>query len=239
MANYNPLQAGICETIGTFFLTLFTAINTDISKSPNLFKQQLKVNALVTFAVLMFLMWICHKHSGSQFNPIFTVGMLITGELAPSILVSNLVGQLSGAVLGNVAYMFLVVNDNSYYNYNTQGSFMVLFIEFLMSLVLSLVFFLTSVNKQADRAVYGFVVPAFYAALILSIGKVYFTRFNSIIFLINSLFSMNFGSNFIFVLAGNIGGGLCGAIIYKSIFKSSLDKESMKPLTEDDSDIKF
>lgn len=239
MHRFNPIKSGIVEFLGCFALMFFGTFQTnmpdDLKERRNFFYE----NAIINLFIYMVMMWLGAKYSGSQFNPMLSLSLLSLGEIPFSIAIVNLASQAAGAFFG-LFYLGLVSNyQESYFNSYKVGMFAAIFIEFLVSFTLSLVYFITFCHKQADRSVYAFAVPAVYAMFTISIGNLFYTRFNLILFIAHSVLSFDFQPNFFSILIGSILGSTVALILYIILTAETKKIGQALPMTDEDNQIKF
>lgn len=239
MVRYDPVRSGILEMLGCFALMFFGSFTTKIPKDVELQNSFLLENAIANLFIYMVMMWLAAQHSGSQFNPLISIAIMVAGELPFTIAIVNIIAQAAGAFLGFLVLQILGAYEDPYFNYSNVGTFGAIFLEFLPSFTLTLVFLMTFCYKTADRGVYAFSVPAVYAMFTISIGKIFYTRYNILLFFVNSMLTFEFESNFLFVIAGGVAGAAMAAVTYVSIFKNEARKDQLMPMADDDHQIKF
>ena len=224
MSEYPIIKSGIFEFIGTFSLILYTSITKPIptdDKDQTLIAQ-IQKNVICFFFLLMALMWVSHRTSGSQFNPILTIGLFLVGGLPLANFVMNLLSQFLGAFLSILAIQ-LFETGKIFARFEAKIT-NVFLIEFLLSFMLCTVYFMSFLHRQAPRAVFGFAVPALFAASALSLGRSHFVYWG---FFTLSFANLNpeipFISKSIAILA-QIAGASLAAIFYKYFLEKEFPK---------------
>lgn len=239
MTRYDPVRSGLLEMLGCFALMFFGSFGTSLPEQPAKQNAFFIENAMSHMFVYMAMMWVAAKHSGSQFNPLLSLALVFAGDLPISIAVVNIVAQAAGAFLGFFTLQMAGDYSESYFNYNGVESMIAVLIEALVAFTITLVFLTTFSYKQADRGVYGFAVPAIYALFTLSIGKIYYSRFNILLLTVNSVLALEFHANFLFVVIGAVVGTAAGAFIYITALKHDVRKDQIAPTLETENKINF
>lgn len=227
MVQYDPIRSGALEIIGCFALMFFGSFSTKIPKEPENQMNFFLENAIANLLIYMMMMWVASRHSGSQFNPLITVAMVITGNLPINIGLVNVISQIAGSFLGYLVFQLAGNYTGSYLNYNEQSLITVIFLEALIAFMITLTFLLTFCNKHSDRGVYALSVPAVYSVFTLAIGKFYYSRYNILLFFVNSILVFEFHANFIFVLIGGVIGTLLSVFLYKAVLEGEFTKDQI------------
>lgn len=239
MSEYDAVKSGILEMLGCFALMFFGSFTSKLPDGLEDRKKLLFENAIANLFIYMVMMWLAAKFSGAQFNPLLTVAMLVVGDLPFSIAMANIFAQAAGAFLGFFILKTAIDYNEPYFNYNNVNALSAVFFEFLVSFVTTLVFLMTFCHKQADRGVYALAVPAIYAIFTISIGSLFYSRYNLLMLLANSVLSFEFYSNFLFVVIGGVAGPTAATLLYLLAFKDESRKDSIVPMMDDDNEIKF
>jgi glycerol uptake facilitator-like aquaporin len=98
----------LAEFTGTFFL--LTAVVGSGYMATNLTSNialQLLINALATIAMLAVIISVFADVSGSHFNPVVTLYLLIKKKIKPANSLGYLLSQILGAILGTIAANFM------------------------------------------------------------------------------------------------------------------------------------
>lgn len=98
----------LAEFTGTFFL--LTAVVGSGYMATNLTSNialQLLINALATIAMLAVIISVFADVSGSHFNPVVTLYILIKKKINPANSLGYLLSQILGAILGTITANFM------------------------------------------------------------------------------------------------------------------------------------
>jgi glycerol uptake facilitator-like aquaporin len=98
----------LAEFTGTFFI--LTAVVGSGYMATNLTSNialQLLINALATIAMLAVIISVFADVSGSHFNPVVTLYLLIKKKIKPANSLGYLLSQILGAILGTIAANFM------------------------------------------------------------------------------------------------------------------------------------
>jgi glycerol uptake facilitator-like aquaporin len=98
----------LAEFTGTFFL--LTAVVGSGYMATNLTSNialQLLINALATIAMLAVIISVFADVSGSHFNPVVTLYLLIKKKIKPANSLGYILSQILGAILGTIAANFM------------------------------------------------------------------------------------------------------------------------------------
>ena len=108
MSSYPIIKSGIFEAIGTFTIILYTTVtaHVQIEDQWKMLNYQIQKSAMCFYFLLMALMWISHRTSGSQFNPVLSIGLFLVGGLPLANFIMNLFAQFLGTFLGVLALRF-------------------------------------------------------------------------------------------------------------------------------------
>jgi glycerol uptake facilitator-like aquaporin len=98
----------LAEFTGTFFL--LTAVVGSGYMATNLTSNialQLLINALATIAMLAVIISVFADVSGSHFNPVVTLYLLIKRKIKPANALGYILSQILGAILGTITANFM------------------------------------------------------------------------------------------------------------------------------------
>ncbi|MGI9198793.1 MAG: aquaporin [Candidatus Nanopelagicaceae bacterium] len=98
----------LAEFTGTFFL--LTAVVGSGYMATNLTSNialQLLINALATIAMLAVIISVFADVSGSHFNPVVTLYLLIKKKIKPANALGYILSQILGAILGTITANFM------------------------------------------------------------------------------------------------------------------------------------
>lgn len=224
MPEYKIVKACIFECIGTFALIFFGSF-IDFEKNAEESKYLILQNSMTNFFIMLSMTWITSKYSGCQLNPTISLSMFLTGDLNFTNFLFNIIGQAGGAALGQI-FLSLLISKVTFYFTVEEFSFIgIIFFEMFLSFIYVLCFYLTFINKNAERNIFGFALACIYSVYILCFATFFYTRFNFVLLLIPSLITLNFNFDILWVVLGNVLGGLIAGIFYKYIFRENLEKE--------------
>jgi aquaporin Z len=154
----------IAETIGTFMLVFMGTGAIVFGDSSSL----LSIAFAFGFAVAAGI-FITKDISGGHFNPAVSLAMALDGRLTWRAFLTDLVAQITGALLGSGGVVMLSGFGNTYGSTTWDPSYS-LFSVFVMEVVLTFILVLVIMTASKNKALahmMGFIVAITLIALIL------------------------------------------------------------------------
>jgi glycerol uptake facilitator-like aquaporin len=237
MVEYKIVKSMIFEAIGCFALIFFgTFIDFNV-KNPQA-SLDIRDNSLINFFILMSMCWMTSKHSGCQLNSSVSLAMLITGDLNWSNFFFNILGQFAGVALGQIM-LSLLISNSFFFNIENFSFLTIISLEALFSFIYTLVYFLTFLDKKAERNIFAFSLASVYAFFILALSLIFYSRFNFVLILLPSILTLNFSLDVLWVTIGNLLGAVIAALIYKYIFKDNVGREVESMIINAENEIEY
>ncbi len=110
-------------------------------------------------------------------------------------------------------------------------SYILIFVmEFLCSALIALVYYSTTLNEKAERAVHGFAIASTYAFLTLTIGCEFYSKYNFLWLVLPSVLSFKYPFYLVSIINGGILGPIIAALMYKHLLKESQIEKDLKTL---------
>ena len=240
MIEYSIIRSVILEMIGSFAIIYFSTITVDLSsKSPDEFSIEIQNSLLTLLFIWMPFMWICGRLSGGQFNPAISVSLLISRNLSLTNFICHIGAQTLGAFIAFLALS--AISEKLFIYTNISTNFLsTFFLEFLLSFIISFSYLFTFVAKNADRAIYGFVVPASQIFVVISMAKFYYSSVNLLGYLLGIIFGSGAFGHIIWVSFGSLAGCVTAGILYKLFFEDESENEiSNEYILNEESEFKF
>ena len=204
-----PLILELVASIGITFTIAFSRINN---------QSDFFSLGLTYFLVVGSLTYAFKSSSGSHFNPVLTISLLITKQIASKKAVLYVVMQLLGSVIGGLlvflAHSIPEEAKHPYYGeprLHAQETYTGAFAE-LMSMFL-LVYVYNSIigNVNAPKHIYGIAIASVYLLSVMAFGVVSGGCVNLITLVGPSMFSGNFKDWFLYLFSQLLGGAVSGA----------------------------
>lgn len=222
MRDREALQQGVVEFIGTFALIFLGAGAIIMTGGENL------VAIAFAHGLAIAIMIAATGHiSGGLFNPALTVGMAITGKLAPDRAVVFLVSQLLGGVAGALALIAIFPSsqvDAVELGTPALGNVEVMaavLAEAILTFFLMYVVFGTAVDQRSNKAIAPLAIGLTITADIFALGAVTGAAMNPARWFGPALVQGFWDDGWVW-LVGPIAGAAVAALVYDYIL---LDEE--------------
>ena len=240
MTEYPIFKSFTFELIGAFALSYCAYFpKTEPDPEVKLLENQLIRPLIGQMLLWMGLIWISYRASGSQFTPAISVSMLASGNLSLTNFFVNLAGQLVGIFLGIISLKFTLTKYDPHFNVNFNF-LLSIFVEFLFGFFVCLAYHCTAISKTADKSVYGFVVPATFVSMTMSLSIFYFSAFSVFTYAVEVLFSPKPFSHLLWFSIGSFGGAAVAGLFYRFLLENENDKEIANDyVLNEENDIKF
>ena len=161
--------AYMVEFLGSFGLTFFIGM-TRINN-----KEDILSTALTTFFLVVAFVHMFYKISSAQFNPILTLSLIITNQIAPGKALIYALLQLTGSFMaGSVLYLLNEGKESGTYYGSPQMNAalrecgMVFELASMFLLVMVYNYFMS--NPSAPKNVYGTAIASVYLVSIVGFG---------------------------------------------------------------------
>jgi aquaporin Z len=202
------------EAIGTFMLVFFGTSAIVFSPGASLLSIAFAFAAAVGTGIFMFGMI-----SGGHFNPAVSLAMFLDQRLSLKAFITDLVAQLSGALLGTFMVYLFMQTDSTFLGSTIPSTmlndFESLVFEIILTFVLVFVILFASTKKDL-KPLMGLIVPLALIALILAGGPSTGASMNPARSIAPALFE---GGRALAVLWIYLLGPLVGSLLAFGLFK--------------------
>ena len=213
----------VVEFLGTFILVFFIGMCRITSK------EDLLSVALCTFFMMTSLVHTFFHLSGSMFNPILSLSLIITKQIKFSVAIVYCLAHLAGSFMAGTI-LFLINRGKETGNYygspqmnaamRTEGMVFEMISMFFLVLIYN--FFMS--NASAPKNVYGTAIGGVYLFSIIGFGFLSGGATNFSFVFGPSIFMENF-RDWIYYVLGHTIGGVAGGVIYRLFLMKIEDDE--------------
>ena len=234
------IKSSVVEMLGTLAIVLFTSLKSELGEDQKKNQTILFETSLAVFLITLGIMYMGVTKSGSQYNPMLSIALLIIGEIDFKIFIVNVIGQAIGATIAQV-FIQIFTDSMSVKNFylDNYGIVKIIILEMIICFFITNFYLFTFINKKSAKGSFAFTIAGALAFLTLSVGPFYYSRFNIFYILMPSLVSATFSMKVIFVVIGNLLGGLAAAFFYRFLYENDLRKEVEIIVDESEQEVKF
>lgn len=206
-------KAYIIEFIGTMGLVIFASM----ARINN--QEDLVVVSFTIFFLTSVFAYTFFHHSGSQFNPILTLSLVITKQIEFGRAIVYVLCQLAGSFLG-AAVVYLLVNDKDSGDYigapqmNAAMRWTGLSLEVVAMFLLNMVYNYFNTNPNAPKNTHGVSIGGIYMASIAAFGFVSGGCANFSFVFGPSIF-MGYYEDWGFYVGAHLIGGILSGVFYR------------------------
>ena len=225
------LKALILEFLGSLTITFTMALCRITNPSDYL------IIGLSFFLLIGSLTYAFRKTSGSHFNPILTVSLLVTKQVASKkavlYVITQIIASIVGATLVYSAYKMPEEAIEKYYGepkLSKDYPFTASLTEFVSMFMLVYVYNTIIGNVHGPKHVYGIAIASVYLVAIISFGNMSGGCVNIITLIGPSIFSGNYGDWFLYCASQLFGGVLSGTFYSLFLRKNKTDAEDEEPI---------
>ena len=227
---FSPQQKYLAEFLGTTFLVfvvtgipLFANIK---KKLDNNFDSRAYNGGFEGALVLTTMIYIFGRVSGAHFNPAVTIPMFVLKKISFCECTYYVIAQISGGFFGSILVSlcsqgsFDNLCPNTYEEYNGWSMVSCFFCEFILTFILALVIFASTIKKNNLENLTGFIVGITLYFLGITGNNVSGASLNPARSIAPAIISGLIGDNkpirqlWLYIF-GPIGGGATAALIYK------------------------
>ena len=206
-------KAYVIEFIGTLGLVIFASM----ARITN--QEDLVVVSITIFFLTAAFAYTFFRHSGSQFNPVLTLSLVITKQIEFGRALVYVLCQLAGSFLGAaVVYLIMSGKDSGDYigapQMNAAMRWTGLSLEVVAMFMLNMVYNYFNTNPNAPKNTYGVSIGGIYMASIASFGFVSGGCVN-FSFVFGPTIFMGYYDDWGFYLGAHLIGGILSGVFFR------------------------
>ena len=226
-----PLVLEFIASVGITFVMAFSRLNN----TSDFFAM-----GITYFMIIGALSYAFKRESGAHFNPVLTISLIITRQIAAKkavlYVIMQILGSIVGALLVFIAYKVPEDAKVSYYGepkLHAHENFTGAFAELISMFLLVYVYNAIIADVRAPKHIFGVAIASVYLISVIAFGVVTGGCVNLVTLIGPSIFSNNF-NDWLLYIAGQLLGGIVSGSFYTLFLKKNVtDTDDDEGVTAD------
>lgn len=225
------------EFLGTFMLVYFTGLNLIMLKIEHV---SLLAVAIANFVVYSILLWVGKAISGSQYNPVLTICLMISKHVQVlkgiAFIFCQIVASIFAICLLKISLSFDDIQELKLetivgYPLLVTNPIQAMILEAIGTFFLVLAYYTLLLEQKAPKYVYGAGIGAVFLATTLSLYDKTGCSLNPARSLAYSLIGNNYNNLYVYFI-GPIVGGILGSLLGNLLLSEKADTLRQRRRTE-------